>query len=132
MTKEGKNYKAASIGDVQTLGRVTLNAEFGLTGSEISINELPAGASLPFVHAHKKNEEVYVILKGNGKFYVDGDEFDVSEGSVIRVDPDGARCLKADANSPIRYLCVQATANSLVQFTQHDGFLVEAKPSWLA
>ena len=71
------------------------------------------------------------ILKGKGQFYVDGDEFDVEEGSVIRVDPAGARCLKADDQTPIRYICVQTEANSLAQFTENDGVMVEVKPTWL-
>ncbi|HPC95183.1 MAG TPA: hypothetical protein PLU87_09585 [Sedimentisphaerales bacterium] len=53
MKKMGKNYKVSSIGDIQTLGRVTLKGELALTGSEISINELPPGVSVPFVHSHK-------------------------------------------------------------------------------
>jgi mannose-6-phosphate isomerase-like protein (cupin superfamily) len=131
MNKTGKNYKASAVGNVQTLGRVTLHDEFSLTGSEISINELPAGVSVPFVHAHKQNEEVYIILKGKGRFYIDGDEFEVAEGSVIRVDPAGQRCITADSQSPIRYACIQAKAQSLVQFTQGDGIILETKPSWL-
>jgi len=131
MEKTGTNYRVSSIGDIQTLGRVTLKGELALSGSEISVNELPAGASVPFVHSHKRNEEVYIILKGKGQFYVDGDEFDVEEGSVIRVDPAGARCLRADGQSPIRYVCIQTEANSLVQSTQHDGVVQETKPTWL-
>jgi mannose-6-phosphate isomerase-like protein (cupin superfamily) len=131
MTKTGANYKASSIGDIRTLGRVTLHGELGLTGSEISINELPAGASVPFVHSHKRNEEVYIVLMGKGRFYIDGDEFDVSEGDVIRIDPAGARCVAAASGSPIRYLCIQTGAKSLVQFTENDAVPVEAKPSWL-
>lgn len=131
MKKTGTNYRVSSIGDIQTLGRVTLKGELALSGSEISVNELPAGASVPFVHSHKRNEEVYIILKGKGQFYVDGDEFDVEEGSVIRVDPAGARCLRADGQSPIRYVCIQTEANSLVQSTQHDGVVQETKPTWL-
>lgn len=131
MKKMGKNYKVSSIGDIQTLGRVTLKGELALTGSEISINELPPGVSVPFVHSHKRNEEVYIILKGKGEFYVDGDEFGVEEGSVLRVDPAGARCLRADGRTAIRYICIQTEANSLVQFTQDDGVMSEAKPSWL-
>jgi mannose-6-phosphate isomerase-like protein (cupin superfamily) len=130
--KEGKNYKATSIGDIQTVGRVTLHGELALTGAEVSINELPAGISVPFVHAHKRNEEVYVVVKGKGRFYVDGDEFDVSEGSVVRVDPAGARCLTADGHGSIRYICIQTEAKSLVQFTQNDSTIPETKPSWLA
>lgn len=41
---------------------MTLNEQLELTGSEVSINELPAGASVPFVHVHKRNEELYIIL----------------------------------------------------------------------
>ncbi len=131
MNKQGKYYKAVSIGDIQALRRITLHDELALTGSEISINELPPGASIPFVHAHKRNEEVYIIVKGKGRFYVDGDEFEIAEGSVVRVDPIGERCLTADSQSPLRYICVQAEAKSLVQFTKDDGILTQARPSWL-
>ena len=45
--------------------RTELHDVLGLTGAEISINNLPAGAGVPFVHSHKKNEEIYIIsLKG--------------------------------------------------------------------
>lgn len=131
MKKAGTNYRMSSIGDIQTLGRVTLRDELALTGSEISVNELPAGGSVPFVHSHKRNEEVYIILKGRGRFYIDGEEFDVEEGNVIRVDPAAGRCVRADGQTPIRYLCIQTEANSLVQFTQGDGVILDAKPSWL-
>jgi uncharacterized cupin superfamily protein len=131
MNKTGKNYKASSVGDIQARGRVVLHDELSLTGSEVSINELPPGASVPFVHAHKRNEEVYIVLRGKGQFYVDGDEFEVEEGSVVRVDPAGARCITADSQSPIRYICIQTEAKSLVQFTQGDGVMSEAKPTWL-
>lgn len=131
MSGTGTNYRVSSIGDVQTLGRVTLNSELALTGSEMSINELPPGVSVPFVHSHKRNEEVYLILKGKGQFYVDGEEFEIEEGNVIRVDPAGARCLKADDRTAIRYICIQTEANSLVQFTERDATMSEAKPTWL-
>ena len=126
-----KNYQVSSLGEVQALGRVTLNEQLTLTGSEISINELPAGVSVPFVHAHERNEEVYIVLAGKGKFYIDGDEFDVEAGSVVRVDPAGARCITADRESSMRFICIQTEANSLMQFTQNDGIPVDAKPSWL-
>ena len=131
MNKTGKNFKATSVGDIQARGRVTLHNELSLTGSEISINELPPGVSVSFVHSHKRNEEVYIVVKGKGRFYVDGDEFEVAEGSVIRVDPAGQRCITADSHSPIRYICVQTEAKSLVQFTEGDGVILETKPTWL-
>jgi uncharacterized cupin superfamily protein len=131
MKKAGTNYRMSSIGDIQTLGRVTLKDELALTGSEISINELPPGVSVPFVHSHKRNEEVYIILKGKGRFYLDGEELEVTEGDVLRVDPAAARCMRADERAAIRYICIQTEANSLVQFSRGDGVILEDKPSWL-
>ncbi|HOW65346.1 MAG TPA: cupin domain-containing protein [Candidatus Paceibacterota bacterium] len=131
MNTTGKHYKATSIGDIQAKGRVTLHNELALTGSELSINELPPGVSVPFLHSHKRNEEVYLVVKGKGRFQVDGDEFEVAEGSVVRVDPAGARCITADSQSPIRYICIQTEAKSLVQFTESDGVILEAKPTWM-
>lgn len=125
------NYKLASLGDIKALGRVTLHNELALTGSEVSINELPAGVSVPFVHSHQQNEEVYLILSGRGQFYLDGDELAVSEGDVLRVDPAARRCLKADASSALRFVCIQTRANSLTQFTENDGIPADGKPSWL-
>ena len=131
MNTTAKNYQATSVGDIQAKGRVTLHNELALTGSEVSINELPPGVSVPFVHSHKRNEEVYIVVKGKGRFYVDGDEFEVAEGSVIRVDPAGQRCITADSQTPIRYVCIQTEAKSLVQFTEGDGVILETKPTWL-
>ena len=37
-----------------------------LTGAEISCNNLPAGVSVPFVHSHTLNEEIYIVLEGAG------------------------------------------------------------------
>lgn len=46
--------------------RVELHDALGLTGAEVSVNSLPAGAQVPFVHSHKQNEEIYAILSGSG------------------------------------------------------------------
>ena len=126
-----KNYKASNIGEIRKVARVTLHEDLGLTGSEVSINNLPAGVSVPFVHAHKQNEEVYIVLAGKGHFYIDGEEFAVEEGSVLRLDPKAARCVKADVGSPLRYVCIQSNAGSLKGFTETDGVPVDVKPSWL-
>lgn len=131
MKKIGQNYKVISCGDIKSLGRVVLHDELELTGSEVSINELPSGVSVPFVHAHENNEEVYVVLSGKGWLYIDGEEFEIKEGDAFRIDPNGARCIKADNASPLRFVCVQAKANTLEGFTQTDGLPVDTKPSWL-
>lgn len=131
MEKSGQNYKVISSGDIASLGRVVLHDVLALTGAEVSINELPAGVSVPFVHAHKNNEEIYVVLNGKGFLFIDGEELAIKEGDAFRIDPKGERCIKADDASSLRFICVQAKANSLDAYTQTDGVMLDAKPSWL-
>ncbi len=132
MEKSGKNYKLSSVEDIEQAVRATLHEKLSLTGTEISINELPAGVSVPFVHSHKENEEVYIILEGKGQLFIDGQEFNVERGNAIRIDPAAERCFKADNDSAIKFICIQAKANSLAWFTETDGVPCESKPSWLS
>ena len=104
-------------------GKHFIGQELGLTGCEASINKLSAGTSFPFIHAHKMNEELYIIISGNGVFYVDGEEFPIQEGSLIRVSPSGERTIKAGEND-LFYICVQVQNNSQTQSTKNDGFIV--------
>ena len=103
---------------------------YGLTGCEISFNATPAGGFAPFVHAHKLNEEVYIIVSGGGTFMVDGEEFSVKEGDVVRVDPAGKRACKA-GDEGMTYICIQAQAGSLTQATMDDGVMCDSKASWM-
>ena len=105
-----------------------------LTAAEISRNTLPAGGSVPFVHRHRKKEESYLVLDGRGTLYIDGEELPLRAGDCFRIDPAGARCLRAADDSPLSFICVQARAGSLEGFTGTDGLPVpeeEGKPGWL-
>ena len=51
-----ENFKMVEVKDAP---RVELHNLLGLTGCEISINELPAKAAVPFVHAHTKKSTVF-------------------------------------------------------------------------
>lgn len=126
-----KNAKLQHVD--MTASRTELHELLSLTGTEVSINNLPAGVSIPFVHAHKNNEELYIVLSGKGSFFVDGEEFLISEGDCLRVDPKCERCLKAADDSALRYLCIQSRAGSLQGYTMSDGIISEEfkKPSWL-
>ncbi len=126
-----ENYKLISVGDVASLGRVVLNETLNLTGAEISLNVLPKNVSVPFVHAHKNNEEIYVILDGKGYLYIDGKEIAIAKGDAFRVDPKGERCIKASEDSSINFMCIQVKADSLDGFTLDDGIITQTKPSWL-
>ena len=128
MTRSGKNYKVISSKDSP---RSEFHDELNLTGCEVSINHLKTGDSVPFVHSHKQNEEVYIVLEGSGVLYIDGEEFEVNSGDILRIDPEGKRCFKANSNSGLKYICIQCKAGSLEQFSYGDGELNSEKPSWL-
>ncbi|HKK01804.1 MAG TPA: cupin domain-containing protein [Desulfuromonadales bacterium] len=139
MSTHGKNYTVQHTGPLETLlerdfmgfhGKYFIGEQLGLTGSEVSLNRLPAGKGIPFVHAHKKNEELYIVLRGSGTFYVDGEEFPVQEGSLIRVAPDGGRAWKA-GDEDLYFICIQTEAGSLSQATLEDGYHLETKASWM-
>ena len=112
--------------------RTELHDLLGLTGAEVSVNTLPAGASVPFVHSHQANEEIYLVLEGEGRAYLDGGEYPLAKGDCLRVDPACRRCFAASPQSPVTFLCIQAKAGSLGSFTMGDGKVEDAaKPSWL-
>ena len=130
MDTKGKNYQYFQLGLLQDLRRVMLKENLGLTGTEVSVNRLPAGESIPFVHAHKKNEEVYLFIKGKGSFWIDGEVFEVVEGTTAKVAPAGGRCLKADGKEDLYYICIQAQEHSLTQATLEDGIILDTKVTW--
>lgn len=125
------NYQIARIDMAE--GRSELHDLLHLTGAEISCNTLPAGVSIPFVHAHTENEEIYLVLDGAGQLYVDGEEVTIRRGDCFRIDPSGQRCLRAAEDSPLRYVCIQVRAGSLDNFTQSDAVVLQdgPKPGWL-
>ncbi|MDR3590878.1 MAG: cupin domain-containing protein [Negativicutes bacterium] len=140
MTTQEKNFTLLDAGPFETLldrefqgvrGKFFVGGELGLTGCEVSLNRLPAGKGTPFVHAHKKNEELYIIIGGSGTFFVDGDEFPVREGSLVRVAPAGERAWKA-GDEDLYFICIQAQAGSLTQATREDGIRLQTKASWMS
>ena len=58
-----KNYSKTNTAGTE---RIELHDTLGLTGAEVSVNYMPAGAGVPFVHAHRQNEEIYVISEARG------------------------------------------------------------------
>ncbi|MBR3004906.1 MAG: cupin domain-containing protein [Lachnospiraceae bacterium] len=104
-------------------GRTVLHDALGLTGAEISINNVPAGGGVPFFHAHKKNEEIYYIISGKGTAEIDGETFELEAGDWVKVAPAGMRKFSAAADSPISYICIQVKENSLEEFTGEDAIM---------
>ena len=69
---------------------------------------------------HVNNEELYLVLKGNGKLTVDNKEYSLQEGSVAAVLPKGVRRVDAKEDGLI-FICIQAKQGSLTACTLDDG-----------
>ena len=114
------NYSKVSVG---ADARTELHDKLGLTGAEISVNNMPAGASVPFDHAHKQNEEIYFIVSGKGKAVIDGETVPLKVGDWLRIAPAGVRRFYAADDSGISYVCIQVKAGSLEGFSGSDGII---------
>ena len=103
--------------------RTELHDKLGLTGAEISINNLPAGAGVPFVHYHKKNEEIYFVISGKGQAIIDGETVELTAGDWLRVAPKARRQFSAAADEGISFICIQVRENSLEEYTADDAIV---------
>lgn len=115
-----KNYAKTNIGNE---GRTELHEKLALTGAEISINQLPEGANVPFVHAHKNNEEIYGVISGKGKAVIDDEEIALNQGDWLRIAPAAKRQFFAAEDCGISYICIQVKENSLGGFTADDAVI---------
>ena len=112
------NFNKVSVANE---ARTELHDKLQLTGAEISINNLPAGAGVPFVHYHKKNEEIYFITAGQGKAVIDGETVELSAGDWLRISPAARRQFFAAENEGSSYICMQVKENSLEEYTAADA-----------
>ncbi len=115
-----KNYSKVSVRED---ARIELHDQLSLTGAEVSINALPAGASVLFIHSHKQNEEIYAIIDGEGTVEIDGEKIAVKAGDWLRVAPIAKRQFFAAPDKAIKYICIQVKANSLTGYTQSDAII---------
>lgn len=115
-----KNYIKTNIGNT---GRAELHEKLTLTGAEVSINQLPVGVGVPFVHSHKHNEEIYGILAGKGHAIIDGEKVELVEGDWLKISPVSKRQFFAANDSDITFVCIQVKENSLEEFTADDAVI---------
>lgn len=118
-----KNYAVKNFKSWENVeGKIFLGQELALTGAEVSLQRLAPGEQPPFLHAHKTHEEVYVIISGKGKYEVDGEKFEVGEGSIIRVSPAGVRALYNSGNEEMVMMCLQYEQKAISSFME-DGII---------
>ncbi len=111
--------------NISNEARAELHDTLSLTGAEISINTLPAGGCVPFVHYHKNNEEIYGIISGSGKVIIDSEDIQLVTGDWIKVSPAQKRQFFASDNESMTFICIQVKENSLETFTMSDAKVVQ-------
>ena len=115
---------------IPVTGKVFLRNLLGSAGLEMSLNVVPPGKGMPFLHKHQQNDEVYVVVGGRGQFLVDGECIDVAQGSVVRISPPAARAWRNNSDAPLYFLCLQYRADSVIVGGTLDGQKVEGTPAW--
>ncbi len=143
--RSGANYTAAECGPAREWeryrdshpaipqaipGKLFLRDLLGLSGCEISLNSLPVRAEVPFLHRHHHNEEVYLILGGEGEMQVDREKIALREGMAVRVAPAGERTLRNTGAEPLTFAVIQARAGTLPPHEAGDVVVLPKKVSW--
>jgi mannose-6-phosphate isomerase-like protein (cupin superfamily) len=145
--KTGENFAVVNLGRWSELrefiydapdasmkleGKVFLKEMLGLSCAEISFNNLPPKTAVPFYHKHRSNEEIYIVIQGVGEFQVDDCLFPLEEGAVVRVSPEGVRCLRNTSEAEdLCWIVVQSRAGSYVGHTVQDGEGLPDRVRWV-
>lgn len=138
------NFAAVSVGKLSELsdyvlelgpgmaipGKVFAGQVLGATGGEFSFQVFAPGTETGFLHTHKKHEELYFFLGGEGEFQVDGQVIPVSEGTVVRVAPAGKRSARNNGTEPLIMLCVQYLGDTFTADDATDGVLLPDAVKW--
>ena len=115
------------------IAKYFLKERLGLTGMEVSLNSMPPGQGMPFVHRHRRNEELYLFLSGEGEFQSDGEVRPVRAGTCVRCAPAVGRAWRNTGREPLVFVCVQAPAGAYGPGkTVEDGELADEAVRWAA
>jgi len=129
----GKNFSAVSVGKMSEIieHELPMGPDFTLKG-KVFAGQAVGATDSGFLHTHKTHEELYIILKGEGQYQVDGEIFPVSEGTIIRVAPDGKRALKNTGCENLTMLCIQYKANAFTEADSPmtDGVILKDELKW--
>ena len=84
---------------------VRLRAELGVTSFGLNQIVLHAGQR-GRIHAHERQEEVYLVLEGTLSLFVEGEEATLERGDLIRVAPGVKRQLVNRGPGPLHLLAI--------------------------
>jgi mannose-6-phosphate isomerase-like protein (cupin superfamily) len=95
-------------------GREALECE----QSGASYQRIAADFRQPFGHAHKQQEEVYVLLSGSARVKLDDDVVELVPFDAVRIAPGVMRCVEAGPEGAEMLLFGAPKANSDAEMVQ--------------
>lgn len=139
-----EHFTAANVGTFDKLGEYVLELSpetripgkvfggqvVGTNGSDFSFQSFAPGTETGFLHTHKRHEELYFFLSGQGEFQVDSQVFPVSQGTVVRVAPEGRRSVRNNGTEPLVMLCIQYRALPFGEEDAQDATLLADPVEW--
>ena len=111
-------------------GKIFIKELLGLTSSEISFNMMKPNTSMPFIHKHRENEEIYIVIKGSGQILLNDEVFNIEEGSVVKVSRDTERTIRNNSNVDLTFIVIQGKMNSIIGKQTDDGYSIKKQPNW--
>ena len=109
----------------------SLKKPLELSGVGVATFNLPAGKGYTFMHSHKEQEEVYIVLSGKGIIQIEDEAIDLSPGDFVRVSPLARRAIKADDESSMTGIVVGGVAKS--GYPKYNGsktLIDDGVPDW--
>ena len=101
-------YKKLYLPLGKVKGREFLARAMGCKGVGVSLMRLKPGEGASYVHRHKVQEEVFVILKGTGTILLDGRRHSLPEGTLVRVGPTVYRAMGNTSRRDVVYMILGA------------------------
>lgn len=94
---------AFTTADGSTIRSILDSTNAPVTNQSLAEASLPPGSATER-HYHKRAEEIYFILEGEGTMEIDGEEQTVSPGDGILIPPGAWHTIRADSTN-LRFLC---------------------------
>jgi uncharacterized cupin superfamily protein len=118
----GDGWSAAHLDDLgEGWGFRKVRAALGVEAFGVNAVVLPPGYTSRR-HFHERQEELYVVLRGEIEFSLGGETVTLAEGGIVRVAPETVRALRnTSADADATYLCVGGAGG----YVGRDGVVAE-------
>lgn len=93
--------------------------ELGSRHMSVTWIEVPPGASQS-LHSHEESEQVYVVVRGDGKMSAAGDTEDMQVGDLCLIPPATDHSITNDGSSDLALLSVQSPAVSVDELQERQ------------